>query len=134
MSSVFFCSNLNFTLITVDNILYHCQYVSSKRNETLTVTCSQSAETVEFRDGFKMLRLVLRFLIFSSWYRVNATPLTVRISFRFETLPASSERGRGSECFKIACIVSHFASDRTRSNFNTSHQVCMHCLSHRITP
>ena len=40
----------NFTLITVDNI-YHSQNVSSNRNETLTVTCSHSAETVEFRYG-----------------------------------------------------------------------------------
>ena len=58
-SSVFF-SYLNFTLITVDNI-YHSQNVSSNRNETLTVTCSHSAETVEFRYGFKLLRLAFRF-------------------------------------------------------------------------
>ncbi len=51
---------LNFILITVDNI-YHSQNVSLNRNETLTVTCSQNAETVEFRYGFKLLRLALRF-------------------------------------------------------------------------
>ncbi len=44
------------------------------RNETLTVTCSHSAETVEFRYGFKLLRLALPFHIFSCRYRVNATP------------------------------------------------------------
>ena len=45
--------------------IYHGQNVSSNRNETLTVRCSHSAETVEFRYGFKLLRLALRFLIFS---------------------------------------------------------------------
>ncbi len=50
-------------MITVDNI-YHSQNVSSKRNETLNVTCSHSAETVEFRYGLKLLRLALRFHIF----------------------------------------------------------------------
>ena len=59
VSSLFF-SYLNFTLITVDNI-YHSQNVSSNRNETFTVTCSHSAETVEFRYGFKLLRLAFRF-------------------------------------------------------------------------
>ena len=43
---VVFCF-FNFALITVYNI-YHSQNVSSKRIETLTVTCSHSAETVEF--------------------------------------------------------------------------------------
>ena len=62
---------LNFALITVDNI-YHS--VSSNRNEILMVTCSHSAETVEFRYGFKLLRLALLFHIFSCRYRVNATP------------------------------------------------------------
>ena len=51
---------MNFTLITVDNI-YHNQNVSSNHNETVSVTCSHSAETVEFRYGFKLLRLALRF-------------------------------------------------------------------------
>ena len=55
-----FFSYLNFTLITVDNI-YHNQNDSLNRNETLTVTCSHSAETVEFRYGFKLLRLAFRF-------------------------------------------------------------------------
>ena len=64
---------LNFTLTTVDNI-YHIPNVSSNRNETLTVTYSHSAETVEFGYGFKLLRLALRFHIFSCRYRVNATP------------------------------------------------------------
>ncbi len=72
-SSLFFFSFLNFTLITVDNI-YHSQNVSSNRNETLTVTCSHSAKTVEFRYGFKLLRLTIRFHILSCPYRVNATP------------------------------------------------------------
>ncbi len=76
LSSLFFSSYLNFTLIIVDNI-YHSQNVSSNRNETLTVTCSHSAKTVEFRSavsdsygyhsGFKLLRLALRFHIFSCW-------------------------------------------------------------------
>ena len=65
-------SYLNFTLITVDNI-YHCQNVSSNRNETFTVTCSHSSYMiVEFRNSFKLLRLALRFHIFSCRYRVNA--------------------------------------------------------------
>ncbi len=51
---------MNFTLITVGNI-YHNQNVSSNRNETVSVTCSHSAETVEFRYGFKPLRLAFRF-------------------------------------------------------------------------
>ena len=81
VSSLFF-SYLNFTLITVDNI-YHSQNVSSNRNETLTVTCSHSAEMVKFRYGLKLLRLAFRFQllrlalwfhIFSCRYRVNATP------------------------------------------------------------
>ncbi len=69
-----FFSYLNFTMITVDNI-YHSQNVSSNRNQTLdlTVKCSQSAERVEFRYGFKLLRLALPFHIFSCRYRVNAT-------------------------------------------------------------
>ncbi len=53
VSSLFF-SYLNFTLITADNI-YHSQNVSSNRNESLTVTCSRSAETVEFCYGFQTL-------------------------------------------------------------------------------
>ena len=89
--SGFFFSFLNFTLITVNNT-FHSQNVSSNRNETLTVTCSHSAETVEFCYGFELLRLAFRFQNFSSRYRVNATPKTVRISFRFQTLPASCER------------------------------------------
>ena len=52
---------MNFTLITVDNI-YHNQNVSSNRNETaVSATCSHSAETVEFRYGFKLLPLAFRF-------------------------------------------------------------------------
>ncbi len=51
---------MNFTLITVDNI-YHNQNVSPNRNETVSVTYSHSDETVEFRYGFKLLRLALRF-------------------------------------------------------------------------
>ncbi len=45
---LFFLNLFNFTLISVDNIC-HSQNVSSNRNETLTVTCSHSAESVEFR-------------------------------------------------------------------------------------
>ncbi len=60
MCCVFFSSYLNFTLITVDNI-YQSENVPSNCNETVTVTRSHSAETVEFRYGFKLLRLVLRF-------------------------------------------------------------------------
>ncbi len=55
-----FSYSVNFTLITVDNI-YHSQNVSLNRNETLTVTCSHSGKTVEFRYGFKLLRLAFRF-------------------------------------------------------------------------
>ncbi len=57
-----FFSYLNFTFITVDNI-YHSQNVSSNHNETLTVTYLHSAEMVEFRYGFKLLRLAFRFLL-----------------------------------------------------------------------
>ncbi len=96
---VVFFSYLNFTLITVDNI-YHSQNVSSNHNETLTVTCSHSGETVEFRYGFKLSWLYLafrfqtlmplasRFQIFSYLYRVNAPPK--RMNFvSFLTRPAS---------------------------------------------
>ena len=44
VSSLFF-SYLNFILISVDNIC-HSQNVPSHCNETSTVTCSHSAETV----------------------------------------------------------------------------------------
>ena len=73
VSSLFFFSYVRLTLITVDNI-YHSQNVSSNRRATLTVTCSHSAKAVEFRYGFKLLRLALRFHIFPYGYRVNATP------------------------------------------------------------
>ena len=73
-------SYLNFTLITVDNI-YHSQNVSSNRNETLTVTYSHSAETVEFRYGFKLLRLALRF-----------QTLTVSVTVSHFFMPVSCER------------------------------------------
>ncbi len=66
------------------------------------ITCPHSTGTVEFRYGFKLLRLAfpfqkllrlaLRFHFFSCRYRVNAT-LNVRISFRFQTLLAWCERG-----------------------------------------
>ncbi len=69
VSSLFF-PYLNFTLITVDSIC-PSQNVSSNRNETLTVTCSHSTEMVEFRYGFKLLWLALRFHIFSCRYRVS---------------------------------------------------------------
>ena len=52
---VVFLLCMNFTLFTVDNI-YHSQNVSSNRNETLTVTCSHSVETVEFRYGSDVVR------------------------------------------------------------------------------
>ena len=78
----------------VDNI-YHSRNVSSNRNETLTVTCSHSAEAVEFRYGFKLLRLALRFHIFSCRYRVNATPK--RKNFvPFSNSAASCERALSS--------------------------------------
>ena len=82
---------LNFTLITVGNIIYS-QNVSSNCNETLMVTYSHSAETVEFRyhSGFKLSRLELRFYIFCAGI-VCTQPLNVRISFRFQTLPESCE-------------------------------------------
>ena len=70
VSSLVFSSCLNFTLFTVDNI-YHCQNVSSNRNETLTVTFSRSTRTVEFRYGFK---LAIRFETF---------PISVTISHFF---------------------------------------------------
>ena len=75
--SSFFSSYLNFTLITVDNI-YHSQNVSSNHNETLTVTCSRSAETVEFRYGFKLLRLAFRF----QTLMVSVTVSQLIITFR----------------------------------------------------
>ena len=40
----------------------------------ITVACRHSTETVEFRYGFKLLRLALRFHIFLCRYSVNATP------------------------------------------------------------
>ena len=106
-----FFSYLNFTLITVDNI-YHSQNVSSNRNETLTVTCSQSGETVEFRYGFKLswlafqfqtlMPLASRFHIFSYLYRVNAPPK--RMNFvSFLTRPASCEWGLKQSQFML-CI------------------------------
>ncbi len=50
-----------YLVYTFDNI-FHSQYVSSKRHETsLAITCSHSAETVEFRSGFKLLQLAFRF-------------------------------------------------------------------------
>ena len=96
-----FFAYLNFTLITVDNI-YHSQNISSNRNQTLTVTCSHSAKTAEFHWGFKLLWLALRFQTFTVSITVShffhasivwTQPLNVRISFRFQTLPASCERG-----------------------------------------
>ncbi len=76
-----FFSYLNFTLITVHNI-HHRQNVSSNRNQTLTVKCSHSAETVEFCYGFKLLRLAFWFQTLSVTvshfcmpvYQVNVTP------------------------------------------------------------
>ncbi len=62
VSSWGFFPYLNFTSITVD-IIYHSQNASSNSNETLTVTCSHSAETLEFRYGSKFLRLAFRFQI-----------------------------------------------------------------------
>ena len=44
------------------------------RNEILTVRRSHGTLTVEFRSVFKLLRLALRFHIFSYRHRVNATP------------------------------------------------------------
>ncbi len=70
----------------VDNI-YHSQNISSNCNETLTVTRSHSAETVEFRSGLKLLRLALRFHISLCRYRVSATPNQTNAT------PASCERG-----------------------------------------
>ena len=79
VSTRVFFSYLNFALITVDNI-YHNQNVSSNRNETLTVTCSHSAETVEFRYGFKLLRLAFRF-----------QTLTVSVTVSHFFMPVSCE-------------------------------------------
>ena len=39
----------------------HSQNVWSDRDQTVTVTCSHGVETVEFRYGFKLLRLAFRF-------------------------------------------------------------------------
>ena len=72
-----FSSCLNFTLFTVDNI-YHSQNVSSNRNETVTVTFSHRAETVEFRYGFK---LAFRF-----------ETLTVNVTVSHFFMPVSCER------------------------------------------
>ena len=80
LSSFVFFSFLNFTLITVDNI-YHSQNVSSNRNETLTATCSHNAKTVEFRYGFKLLRLALRF-----------QTLTIGVTVSHFFMPVSCER------------------------------------------
>ena len=103
VSSSFF-SYLNFTLITVHNI-HHRQNVSSNRNQTLTVKCSHSAETVEFCYGFKLLRLAFWFQTLSVTvshfcmpvYQVNVTPKrTVPFS---NYAAASCERG-----FKVVYI------------------------------
>ena len=85
------------------NNIYHSQNVLSNRNEALTVWCSHSAETVEFRYGFKLLWLAIRFQtltvsvtishFFMSVFCELTQPLTVAISFHFQTLPASCERG-----------------------------------------
>ncbi len=56
-------------MITVHNI-YHSQNVSSNSNETRTVTYSRSAETVEFRYGFKLLRLAF-------WFQTLTVSVTV---------------------------------------------------------
>ena len=75
-------SYLNFTLITIDNV-YRSQRVSLiNRNETLTVMSSHSAETVEFRYGFKVLRLASRF-----------QSLTVSVTVSHFFMPASCETG-----------------------------------------
>ena len=66
---LFFFSHLNFAFITVDNI-YHSQNVSSNRNETLTVTCSHSAEMVEFRYSFNLLQLAF-------WFQTLTVSVTV---------------------------------------------------------
>ncbi len=62
--SLFF-SYSNFTLITVK--MSKCFAVKMFRQTVIklliTVKCSHSAETVEFRYGFKLLRLALRFHI-----------------------------------------------------------------------
>ncbi len=73
-------SYLKFSLITTDNF-YRSQNVSSNRRETLTVTCSHSAETVEFRYGFKLLRLAFRF-----------QTLTVSVTVSYIFMPVSCER------------------------------------------
>ncbi len=44
-------------MITVDNV-NHSQNVSSNRNETLTVACLHSAETIEFRQAFYLCTFV----------------------------------------------------------------------------
>ncbi len=82
----FLSSTLPWLLLTI----IISQNVSLNRNETLTVTCSDSAETVEFRYGFKLLRLALRFNVFSWRYRVNATPKRKN----FVPFCVSCERGR----------------------------------------
>ena len=73
-------SYLKFSLITTDNF-YRSQNVSSNRRETLTVTCSHSAETVEFRYGFKLLRLAFRF-----------QTITVSVTVSYISMPVSCER------------------------------------------
>ena len=104
-----FFSYLNFTLLTVDNI-HHSRNVSSNRNETLTVTCSHSAQAVEFRYGLKLLGsafrfqtltviALYRFYIFSWRYRVNAITKRKNFGFRFQTLQVSYERGHSIGVF-----------------------------------
>ena len=58
----------------------HSQNDWSDRDQTVTVTCSHGVETVEFRYGFKLLRLAFRFQTVTvshffrvKPYRVNAT-------------------------------------------------------------
>ena len=58
------------------------------RNETLTVICSHSDETVEFRHGFKLLQLAFRF-----------QTLTVSVTVSHFFMPVPWERNPKRENF-----------------------------------
>ena len=70
--------------------------VSPNRNKTLTIRRSHDSRTVEFRYGFKLLRLAHRFQTLTIRVTVS-TPYGVRISFRFLILCYQFARIEGLE-------------------------------------
>ena len=105
---------MNFTLITVDNI-YHNQNVSSNRNETaVSVTCSHSAETVEFRYGFKLLRLAFRF---------QTLTVSVTVSHIVHAIQAIDNK---ISCFIICCLNCIRRDENSTYKTGLSYLINMH--------